>query len=76
MPITVEAVYENGVLKPKEPLPLTDHEPVRVVVHRAADIQAALDAIQRSYGLIGWTGDSETLHRIAEEDEFGILESP
>lgn len=33
MAITVEAVYEDGVLKPKEPLPLADRETVRVTVH-------------------------------------------
>ena len=35
MPITVEAVYENGVLKPAEPLPLAEHEKVRVTVEPA-----------------------------------------
>jgi predicted DNA-binding antitoxin AbrB/MazE fold protein len=29
---TVEAIYENGVLKPAEPLPLREHERVRVTV--------------------------------------------
>ena len=32
MPLTVEAVYENGVLKPAQPLPLKEHEHVRVTV--------------------------------------------
>jgi predicted DNA-binding antitoxin AbrB/MazE fold protein len=32
MAITVEAVYENGVLKPAQPLPLEEHEKVRVTV--------------------------------------------
>ena len=32
MAITVEAVYENGVLKPSEPLPFKEHEKVRVSV--------------------------------------------
>ncbi|HZU37012.1 MAG TPA: antitoxin family protein [Gemmataceae bacterium] len=35
MAITVEAVYENGVLKPSEPLPLREHEKVRVSVEPA-----------------------------------------
>ena len=35
MPLTVEAVYENGVLKPAEPLPLKEHEKVRVTVEPA-----------------------------------------
>jgi predicted DNA-binding antitoxin AbrB/MazE fold protein len=76
MPITVEAVYENGVLKPTEPLPLKEHEKVRLSIHPTANVQKALEAVDRSYGLIHWTGDTETLRRIAEHDEFGILESP
>ena len=35
MAFTVEAVYENGVLKPAEPLPLKEHEKVRVTVEPA-----------------------------------------
>ena len=35
MPLTVEAVYENGVLKPAQPLPLQEHEKVRVTVEPA-----------------------------------------
>jgi predicted DNA-binding antitoxin AbrB/MazE fold protein len=34
MAITVEAVYENGVLKPAQPLPLKEHEKVRVTVEQ------------------------------------------
>jgi predicted DNA-binding antitoxin AbrB/MazE fold protein len=35
MALTFEAVYENGVLKPAEPLPLKEHEKVRVTVEPA-----------------------------------------
>ena len=35
MAFTVEAVYENGVLKPAEPLPLKEHEKVTVTVEPA-----------------------------------------
>ena len=35
MPLTVDAVYENGVLKPAQPLPLKEHEQVRVTVEQA-----------------------------------------
>ena len=76
MPLTVEAIYENGVLKLEQPLPLQEREKVRVCVHTAVDIQNSLDAVERSSGLLSWTGDLETLRRIAEDDEFGILESP
>jgi predicted DNA-binding antitoxin AbrB/MazE fold protein len=32
MTLTVEAIYENGVLKPAQPLPLQEHAKVRVTV--------------------------------------------
>lgn len=35
MTLTVEAVYENGVLKPDRPLPLQEHEKVRVTLEPA-----------------------------------------
>ncbi len=35
MAITVEAVYENGVLKPAQSLPLKEHEIVQVTVQQA-----------------------------------------
>jgi len=76
MTLTVEAIYENGKLKLQQPLPLKDHEKVQVTVRTSADVQAALDAVERSYGLVRWKGDPETLERIALDDEFGVLESP
>ena len=76
MTITVEAIYENGVLKPAEPLPLKEHEKVRVSVFTPVDVQKAIDAVERSYGLLQWMGDVETLRRLALDDEFGILECP
>jgi predicted DNA-binding antitoxin AbrB/MazE fold protein len=30
----VEAIYENGILRPEQPLPLTNRERVRLVVER------------------------------------------
>jgi predicted DNA-binding antitoxin AbrB/MazE fold protein len=70
MNLTVEAVYENGVLKPTQPLPLQEHEKVRVTIEPAPSVA------ERTAGMIPWTGDPELLRRIAEDDEFGILESP
>ncbi len=69
MAIVVEAVYQDGVLKPDRPLPLKDEEKVRVTVEPA---QSWAD---RTYGLLRWTGDPETLRRIAEDPEFGIREA-
>jgi predicted DNA-binding antitoxin AbrB/MazE fold protein len=41
MSFTVQAVYENGVLKPAEPLPLHEHEHVRITVERPGRSLAA-----------------------------------
>ena len=76
MTITVEATYENGTLKLEQPLPLKEREKVRISVHVTPDVQSALAAVERGYGLLRWTGAPETLERIALDDEFGILESP
>jgi predicted DNA-binding antitoxin AbrB/MazE fold protein len=70
MAITIEAVYENGVLKPAQPLPLPEHEKVLVT------IQPAVSLARQTAGMVPWTGDVETLERIVRDPEFGILESP
>jgi predicted DNA-binding antitoxin AbrB/MazE fold protein len=69
MSIVVEATYENGVLKPAEPLPFGEHEKVRVTV------EPQVTWAERTAGILQWTGDPEILRRVAEDDEFGILES-
>jgi predicted DNA-binding antitoxin AbrB/MazE fold protein len=68
--MTFEATYENGVLKPAGPLPLPEHEKVTVV------IQSSVSLARQTAGMIPWTGDAETLERLACDPEFGILESP
>jgi predicted DNA-binding antitoxin AbrB/MazE fold protein len=70
MTLTIEAIYENGVLKPIQPLPLKEHERVQVTV------QVIQSVARESAGMLRWRGDWETLRQLAEGDEFGILESP
>ena len=70
MSIEVSATYENGVLKLDSPLPIAEHRRVTVTVHEETS------RIECSYGLLGWTGDPEILRRIAEDDEFGVIEAP
>jgi predicted DNA-binding antitoxin AbrB/MazE fold protein len=66
MSITVEAVYENGVLRPSGPLPWKEGERVRVEV-------SSLDSpVLKAYGIMGWNGTHEELEQLlaeAEEDE-------
>ena len=70
MAITVEAVYEDGVLKLDRPLPLNNLDRVQVTV------QVKQSVARESAGMLRWDGDWETLRRLAEDDEFGIMESP
>jgi predicted DNA-binding antitoxin AbrB/MazE fold protein len=70
MAITVEAVYENGVLRPAEPLPFPEHERVRVTIHSHPS------PLVRAFGMMGWTGSAEDLERIALDPEFLPEEGP
>jgi predicted DNA-binding antitoxin AbrB/MazE fold protein len=70
MTITIEATYENGTLKLDRTLPLKEHEKVRVT------IQTGTSPLAQAYGLLGWTGDAETLERIALDPEFLPEEAP
>jgi predicted DNA-binding antitoxin AbrB/MazE fold protein len=68
--MTFEATYENGVLKLAGPLPLAEHERITVT------IRPAVSLARQTAGMIPWTGDAETLERLACDPEFGLLESP
>ncbi|HEV2968370.1 MAG TPA: antitoxin family protein [Pirellulales bacterium] len=63
MTLTANAIYENGVLKLDQPLPLKEHEKVRVTV------EPNVSLAQQTAGMIGWTGDVETFERILKEAE-------
>ena len=64
MAIVVEAVYEDGVLKPAEPLPFKEHEKVQVTV------KAAASRVRQTAGLIGWTGNQEDADFVALSPEL------
>jgi predicted DNA-binding antitoxin AbrB/MazE fold protein len=73
MAITVEATYEDGVLKPVMPLPfMREGARVWLTLHTAAEE----DRVAKAYGLIGWTGDAETVRRVALDPDFDAPESP
>lgn len=70
MTLTVEATYENGTLKLEQPLPLKEHEKVRVtVVPRTS-------WVQETYGICGWKGSAEDLDRLLAENEFAEHDLP
>ncbi len=64
MTLTVEAVYENGVLKLTQPLPLREREKVQVTV-----LTQPSEA-QRTYGMLGWKGSAEAFDHLLLEGEL------
>jgi predicted DNA-binding antitoxin AbrB/MazE fold protein len=69
MTLTVEATYEDGVLKPVQPLPLQEHQMVKITIQTNS-------RAEQTAGLLRWTGDPDVLRQIAEGDDFGVLGSP
>ena len=63
MTMTVDATYENGMLKLERPLPLKEHERVRVTVEPGRSLA------RQTAGFIGWNGDAESFERILAEAE-------
>ncbi|MGH7136188.1 MAG: antitoxin family protein [Pirellulales bacterium] len=78
--LLIEAVYENGVLRPVRPLPLSEHQHVSVSIEMAepdqTSIDAAVERVKATAGMLGWAGDAETVERLAMDPEFGVEESP
>ena len=70
MTLTVEAIYENGVLKPTERLPFKEHEKVTITV------QPATNLARKTAGMVPWAGDAETLESTLRDPDSGILGSP
>lgn len=69
MPLQIEAVFVDGVFKPSQPVSLQQHEAVVLTVTRKPTKLADLA------GMLPWKGDPEVLRKIAEDDEFSVLES-
>ena len=74
MAITVEAIYENGVFKPLEPLALNEHERVQLTVEtnepgsRKPKASWASQAPKRTPITLPWTRISHSLHRRRNDD--------
>ncbi len=69
MTITIDAIYENGTLKLSQAVPFKENEKVRIT------IESHSTWTDRTAGMIQWTGDVETLERIAIDPEFDPQES-
>ena len=70
MPLIVEAVYENGVLKPAQPLPLKEHERVKIT------IAPNTNWVQETYGICGWKGSAEEADRFATDPDLDFPPPP
>ena len=70
MTLTVEATYENGVLKPAKPLPLKNQEKVRITL--TTDVSRA----RQTAGLLRWNGDPAALERFIMDPELDPQEGP
>ena len=53
MALEIQAVYEDGVLKPTNPLPFVEHERLTIIVRKAES--RARDSV----GIVPWSGDDE-----------------
>ncbi|MBW3541772.1 MAG: antitoxin family protein [Planctomycetes bacterium] len=62
--VVVDAVYEDGVLRLEGPLPLAEHQRVRVTV------EPAENWVKRTAGLVPWAGDADELERLAIDPEL------
>jgi predicted DNA-binding antitoxin AbrB/MazE fold protein len=69
MSITVEAVYENGVLKPVRALPLGERQKVEITV------KAVSSRVRQSAGLMGWNGSQEDADFVATSPELDPQEN-
>lgn len=73
MRTTVEAIYEDGVLRPLRALDLPERCPVRLVVETEADAQQAQSRIERAE----WLAQSErslgTVWNNPEDDVYNDL---
>jgi predicted DNA-binding antitoxin AbrB/MazE fold protein len=78
--LVIEATYEDGVLKPKAPLPLEESAKVLVTVQveeesRGVTSEEAERILRRSQGMLRWLDRRvESLHWLAEDPEFNLLE--
>jgi predicted DNA-binding antitoxin AbrB/MazE fold protein len=70
MNVEIEATFENGVFRPCQPVALEEHAKVVLT------IKPRRTSLRDLAGMMKWQGDPEVLRRIAEDPEFGIMESP
>jgi predicted DNA-binding antitoxin AbrB/MazE fold protein len=69
MTLTVEATYENGVLKPAKPLPLRECEQVQITIESHVSLADC-------YGIMGFKGNAEEADYFAMDPELAFPPPP
>lgn len=72
MAITVEAIYEDGVLKLSGPLPFKEHEQVQVTVQSKTNTSWA----EATAGIMGFKGTAEEAEYFALDPELDYPPPP
>jgi predicted DNA-binding antitoxin AbrB/MazE fold protein len=62
MSLEIEAVYEDGILKPNQQLPLQNGQRVKLTVHKSSGRAKA------SAGVFPWQGDRDDLQKLLGPD--------
>ncbi len=70
MTLTIQATYENGVLKPDQPLPLREHERVQIT------IASGTSWVQQTRGMMGFQGTPEEADYFAMDPELDYPPPP
>jgi predicted DNA-binding antitoxin AbrB/MazE fold protein len=70
MPLTVQAIDENGVLKPDQPLPLQEHKRVEITLHPRRG------TLHEAYGIMGFTGSAAEADYFAMDAELDFAPPP
>jgi len=65
MAISIEATYENGVLKPAKPLALQENERVSITIRPSKSLA------RQTAGVVPWAGTEEELDRLICDPDFG-----
>ncbi len=66
MPRTIEAIYEDGVLKPLKKIDLREHQKIEIIIKEKESVA------KRSQGVV--KGTRETIEEVALSPEYSCLE--
>ncbi len=69
MAITVQAIVENGLLRPTQPLPFGESTRLRIT------IEVEPNWVDETRGLCGWKGNADDLRRLAVPPDFELEEA-